>query len=79
MTTATVTVLRGGGDFLACGSSAPAASGSLTSAVAVAPEAAKGTSFSPKQLTAAVIVSMVTSRVMGVASLGVEAWLVSVS
>lgn len=78
MTTATVTVLRGGGDFLACGSSAPAASGSLRPAVAV-PEEAKGTSFSPKQLTAATMVSMVTSRVMGAASLGVEAWLVSVS
>lgn len=76
MTTATVTVLRGGGDFLACGSSA--ASGSLRPAVA-APEEAKGTSFSPKQLTAATMVSMVTSRVMGAASLGVEAWLVSVS
>lgn len=36
-------------------------------------------SFDPKQLAAAAIVSMVTSCVRGVASLGVEAWLVSVS
>ena len=40
---------------------------------------ANGVSFTSKQEAAAVMVSMVTSSVRGATSLGVEAWLVSVS
>lgn len=81
MTTAIVTVWLGAGKSVATGSCALAASASLVSiaaVVAILPEA-NCFSFTSKQVAAAVTVSMVTSRVRGRASLGVEAWLVSVS
>lgn len=50
-----------------------------TTTVATALSDANRVSFTSRQEAAAVMVSMVTSRVRGAASLGVEAWLVSVS
>lgn len=55
------------------------ASSISTATVAVVLSEGSRVPFDPKQLAAAAIVSMVTSWVRGVASLGVEAWLVSVS
>lgn len=81
VTTATVTVWLGTNESVSLGSCAPAASASLMSMATVATilSEAKRVSFTSKQVAVAAMVSMVTSRVRGAASLGVEAWLVSVS
>lgn len=50
-----------------------------TAAVATILSETNRLSFTSKQVAAAVMVSIVTSRVRGAASLGVVAWLVSVS
>lgn len=63
------------------GSCAPAASSSLMSMATVAAILSETNcvSLTSRQFAAAAMVSMVTSRVRGAASLGVVAWLVSVS
>lgn len=61
------------------GSCAPAASSSLMSMATVAAILSNCVSLTSRQFAAAAMVSMVTSRVRGAASLGVVAWLVSVS
>lgn len=63
------------------GSCVPAASSSPMSMATVATirSETNRVSFTSKQVAAAAMVSMVTSRVRGAASLGVVAWLVSVS
>lgn len=73
----TVTVWCGTGESVATGSCAPSPISTVTAAVILSE--ANCVLFTSRQDATAAIVSMVTSRVRGVASLGVEAWLVSVS
>lgn len=69
----TESVCLGARESAALGLRAPAAPSSLTSTAVLSP------SLTSRRVAAAERVSMVTSRVRGVASLGVVAWLVSVS
>lgn len=81
VTTATVTARLGTNESVASVSCTSAASSSPMS-MATAPTNLSETnrvSFTSKQVAAAVMVSMVMSKARGAASLGVVAWLVSVS
>lgn len=66
---------------MATGSCAPAAFSSLVSVATVATilSETNRVSFTSKHVATAAMVSIVTSRARGAASLGVVAWLVSVS
>lgn len=77
--TATVTVCLGADESVATGSCSSAASPISTATAAAVLSEANRVSLASRRLAAALMVSIVTSRARGAASLGVEAWLVSVS
>lgn len=81
LTTATETICLKTDESATTGSCSPVASSSLMSTATEATflSETNRVSFASKQVAAAAMVSIVTSRVRGAASLGVVAWLVSVS